>query len=273
MPELPEVETIRRQLQPALADREVLEADSHWSAKFLPAREAVGRTLGPCGRRGKYLLLPLDNGKELVIHLGMTGVLSLLEDGLGGKSSDRDETYCRAWWLLDNGQRLVFDDVRRFGRIRVVTAGDYSDIPTLRTAGPEPFDEALTATTFWESLKASKRSVKTQLLSQRPVVGVGNIYADEALWIAQINPKTTRVGFERASLLLDAIRDVLDKGIENGGTTLRDYRKADGSTGNNQTSLVAYGRSGQPCLRCNETLRSFVLDGRTTTYCAHCQRK
>jgi len=268
VPELPEVETIRRQLQPALVNREVIEADSHWSEKFTPARDATGRTLGSCGRRGKFLLLPLDNGDELVIHLGMTGVLSLIDNQTG----DRDETYCRAWWRLDNGQRLVFDDVRRFGRIRVVPAGDYSTIPTLRTAGPEPFDETLTTTTFWQSLKASRRAIKTQLLSQRPVVGVGNIYADEALWIAQINPKATRIGVERASLLLDAIREVLDKGIANGGTTLRDYRQADGSTGNNQTSLVAYGRSGQPCLRCKQTLRSFVLDGRTTTYCSLCQR-
>ncbi|MEM7275715.1 MAG: zinc finger domain-containing protein, partial [Actinomycetota bacterium] len=124
-----------------------------------------------------------------------------------------------------------------------------------------------------ERLATSRRKVKTQLLSQRPIAGVGNIYADEALWLARINPKATRLSERRATELLDAIRIVLAKGIDNGGTTLRDYRDAEGRRGDNQASLAAYGRAGQPCFRCDTELRSAVIDARTTTWCPACQRR
>ncbi len=275
MPELPEVETVRRQLAPRLQGRRVLESGSHESAKFLPAREVTGARFRDAGRRGKYLLLTLDDERELVVHLGMTGVLRF-RDG----PPDDSDPYLRAWWLLaaDSNagvgeETLEFADVRRFGRLRVVPAGDYSSIPTLRDAGPEPWDPALTEKLFWERLRASKRAVKTQLLSQRPVAGVGNIYADEALWRAQINPKVTRLGRERAGDLLEAVQHVLAQGVDNGGTTLRDYRNAEGGQGENQHRLLAYGRAGQPCLRCGETLRSGVIDARTSVWCPTCQAR
>lgn len=275
MPELPEVETIRRQLEPRLVGRKIVEADSHWSDKFTPAVEAVGQSIVTCSRRGKYLLIGLDDDRELIIHLGMTGVLTIADLGSSQYPGDDrgDDQYLRAWWLFENDERLEFKDVRRFGRLRVVERGDYSQIPTLHHAGPEPFDSDLNGTVFWENLKKSKRAIKTHLLSQKPIAGVGNIYADEALWIAKINPKTTRVGKERATELLDAIRHVLAQGIENGGTTLRDYQNANGGSGENQDSLAAYGRSGQPCLRCTRPLHSEIVDARTTTWCLQCQRR
>ncbi len=273
MPELPEVETVRRELDPRVRGRKVLEAGSHPSAKFVPAVDTIGASLTHADRRGKFLLLPLDDARELVIHLGMTGKLSFSDT-----PADPEDPYLRAWWRLAENhtapeQTLRFHDVRRFGRIRVVPAGDYSSIPTLANAGPEPWDPVLTPQLFHSLIKKSKRAIKTQLLSQRPIAGVGNIYADEALWAAQINPKVTRLGLDRAGTLLEELRDVLEKGVENGGTTLRDYRNVDGGTGENQHSLVAYGRGGQPCLRCDSTLTSAVLDARTTVWCPNCQRR
>jgi formamidopyrimidine-DNA glycosylase len=268
VPELPEVETVRRQLAPRLIGRTVIEADSHQSAKFTPARAVTGARIERADRRGKFLLFGTDDDRELVVHLGMTGKLAVVDH-----PSPERSPYLRAWWTLDDGSVLEFDDVRRFGRIRVVPTGDYSSIPTLAQAGPEPFDETLDGRQFWLNLRASRRKLKTQLLSQRPIAGVGNIYADEALWIAKINPKVTRLSEPRATVLLEAIRTVLAQGIENGGTTLRDYIDAEGQSGRNQHSLLAYGRAGQPCTRCDTRLTSAIIDARTTTWCPHCQER
>lgn len=267
MPELPEVETIRRQIRPRLIGRHVLEAGSHASAKFTPARATTGATISDVGRRGKYLLIGMDQERELVVHLGMTGRVVFRR----GPPDDSDP-HLRAWWHLDGDETMEFIDTRRFGRLRVVTAGDYSSIPTLAQAGPEPWDPALTPKIFWERLRSSKRAVKTQLLSQRPVAGVGNIYADEALWLAEINPARRSIGLDRAARLLEAVRTVMAQGIDLGGTTLRDYRNAEGGSGENQHALAAYGRAGEPCLRCGELLRSKVIDARTTVWCVACQR-
>lgn len=274
MPELPEVETVRRQLAPRLAGRQVLESGSHLSAKFTPARETTGAFFGAAERRGKYLLLPLADSdtapatRELIVHLGMTGKLQF-------RAGEPDDTnsYLRAWWHLDGNETLEFVDVRRFGRLRVVPSGDYSSIPTLHKAGPEPWDPILTDKLFWQLLGQSRRVLKTKLLSQRPIAGVGNIYADEALWIAQISPRNTRLGQQRAGELLAALRQVLEAGINNGGTTLRDYRTVDGGEGSNQHELVAYGRSGDPCLRCDTIMVSDQIDARTTTWCPQCQKR
>lgn len=265
MPELPEVETIRRQLEPQLTGRAIVAADSHPSAKFTPAVEATGAGIERVGRRGKYLLFGLDDDRELIVHLGMTGVLTVLTD-------PPESPYRRARWQLDDGRWLVFDDVRRFGRIRVVPAGDYSQVPTLRDLGPEPFDDAFTAQHLHQALNASTRRLKTQLLSQRPVAGLGNIYADEALWAARVRPTARKISGPAAARLRDACVDVLASGIDNGGTTLRDYRNAEGGTGSNQYHLRCYGRAGEPCERCSTLLRSATVDARTTTWCPTCQK-
>lgn len=275
MPELPEVETVRRQLEPRLLGRRVTEADSHESAKFTPARDVTGARFERADRRGKFLLFGTDDDRELIIHLGMTGKLTVADHGkavVDGAQPDQAD-YLRAWWRLDDDTTLEFVDVRRFGRIRVVPTGDYRSIPTLHKAGPEPFDESLDGRRFWLNLRQSRRKLKTQLLSQRPIAGVGNIYADEALWIAKINPRTTRLSEARAATLLAAIRTVLAQGINNGGTTLRDYVDAEGNTGENQHALHAYGRAGQPCSRCDTRLTSAIIDARTTTWCPSCQQR
>jgi formamidopyrimidine-DNA glycosylase len=276
MPELPEVETIRRQLEPALVGRTVVAAWGFLPPKFDQAPAAVGATIEAVGRRGKYLIMPLSERRELIIHLGMTGSLSVREPpicALPSRNGEGDpDPFARAWWALDDGAVLVFRDVRRFGRIAVVPAGSYGDLPTLAALGPEPFDPAFTAAAFHRALAASDRHIKTQLLSQRPVAGVGNIYADEALWRARLNPAARQVTRPQAARLREAIIEVLASGIDNGGTTLRDYRTVDGEPGENQDHLDCYGRAGLPCPRCATPLRSRTLDARTTTFCPRCQR-
>jgi formamidopyrimidine-DNA glycosylase len=264
MPELPEVETIRRELEPLIVGRELGEAWAFPHPKFLPALEAAGATITGVDRRGKYLLLRLDDGRDLVVHLGMTGSLRVTPSSLLP-----DDPYLRAWWQLGEADRLEYRDVRRFGRLAVAEPGAYNG--TLAVQGPDALDPSLTAEDLWRSLRRSRRAVKTQLLSQRPLAGVGNIYADEALWLAQVNPHRRSVTRRQAAALLEALREVLTAGLDNGGTTLRNYRTVLGAEGRNQHRLACYGRAGQPCLRCGTILRRTVLDSRTTTWCPTCQ--
>lgn len=282
MPELPEVETIRLELAPRLAGRRIVEAGSHRSEKFLPARETAGSVFGGVVRRGKYLVValggasqgdeagaaPADSagGQELVVHLGMTGRLQFTDD------PPPSDGYVRAWWSLDDGSVLELHDVRRFGRVRLVPAGCYDTIPTLAQLGPEPLDNEFSASGLWDALRRSRRRVKTQLLSQRPVAGLGNIYADEALWRARINPAKRRISRAEAAALHAAIPDILRQAIAHRGTTFRDYRTLLGPGGDNFAHLDCYGRSGEPCRRCGTEMRSRVLDARNTTYCPACQR-
>lgn len=273
MPELPEVETIRRQLEPLLRGAVVLAADAHWSDKFTPALEVVGSAIVEIDRRGKYLLFALDSGQELVAHLGMTGAFQVVDGQSASPKCEDHGPHVRAVWALDDQRHLVFRDTRRFGRLRVVDAGEYRDIPTLHHMGPEPLSEEFTGSTLHRAIKGRSRAIKTQLLSQRPVSGVGNIYADEALFLAGIDPRATRVGRQRCDRLAEQIKIVLQSGIDHGGTTLRDYVNAAGETGENQHELVAYGRAGEPCITCATELRSIVLDARTTTFCPSCQRR
>ena len=263
MPELPEVETVRRQLAPLVVGRRITEGWGHPSGKFSTAPLAAGASVVGVARRGKYLLLELDDERELIVHLGMTGQLRLRPGAL--------DPYVRAWWALDDGRVLELRDVRRFGRVAVVPAGEWGVMPTLAAQGPEPWDPVLDGGGLWRNLKRSRAHVKTQLLSQRPIAGVGNIYADEALWRAGIHPARRTVSRRQADRLLAELRAVLEQGIANGGTTLRDYRTPDGEPGRNQLELACYGRAGEPCLRCGTALRRTVIDARGTTLCPTCQ--
>lgn len=272
MPELPEVETIRAQLDPLLRGATVLEAWAFPSAKFTDAPLASGGLIGGIRRRGKYLLVDLDHAgtpRELVIHLGMTGRLSV---GTGSEV-EGPRPHLRARWELDDGRSFLFDDIRRFGRVAVVDRGDHGSLATLAALGPEPFDEAFTPERLRELVNRSSRAVKTQLLSQRVVAGVGNIYADEALWRARVHPAARRLTRDQSVRLRDAVRAVLAEAVSNGGTTLRDYRNVRGGTGSNQRNLDCYGQAGLPCNRCGEPLARTVIDARSTTFCRSCQRR
>lgn len=276
-----------------LVDAVLVDAWAFPSEKFTDATLAVGACITSVGRRGKYLLIGLDregHAEELVVHLGMTGRLSVAAPDAGQRSdpassepigsgsswtgstrASGEPSHPRARWVLDDGRVLWFDDVRRFGRIAVVAAGDHGRLPTLAALGPEPFDEAFDPEHLRREVNRSERAVKTQLLSQRVVAGVGNIYADEALWRSGVHPASRRLTRVAAERLRDAIRDVLAAGIANGGTTLRNYRDAAGEAGTNQRHLDCYGRGGEPCVRCGETLRRSVIDARSTVFCPVCQ--
>jgi formamidopyrimidine-DNA glycosylase len=266
MPELPEVETVRRGLVPVLAGRQVIDAWGHPSPKFSSAVEVRGLSFEGVERRGKYLLMGLDDGRRLVAHLGMTGQFQVL------RGADGPDAYVRAWWRLDDGCTLAFRDVRRFGRLAVV-GEDLSALPTLAALGPEPFDPAFDADHLWAAVRRSSTRIKTQLLGQRVVAGVGNIYADEALWRAGVHPAARRLSKPAAVRLRQAIVDVLREGVAHGGTTLRDYRTVAGESGSNQHNLDCYGQAGQPCRRCGTELRRTVIDARGTTMCPTCQRR
>ncbi len=267
MPELPEVESVRRELAPELEGRRVVDVswDSHPMVprQFIAAERLIGRRVARVGRRGKFILCSLDAELELILHLGMTGSLRF---DLG------PDPHVRARASLSDGRELCFRDVRRFGRLAVVEQGDYSLLPTLARLGPEPLSEDFDADNFALALANTKSQVKPYILSQRPVAGVGNIYADEALWLARINPASRRVGRAQAHALHAAIREVLAVAIEREGTTFRDYRMVSGASGRNAGFLVAYGQAGRPCPRCSTPLRKTVLGGRGTTYCPRCQR-
>ncbi len=237
MPELPEVETLRSALEPLVTGRCVLDAWAHRSAKFTPATAAVDATILGARRRGKFLLLPLDDGRELVIHLGMTGRLSF-----GSAPVDDSDTYRRAWFRLGrhrcpstrrSSRSTTFDGSAGSGSSRPATIRRY---PALAAAGPEPWDPALTPARFHGVIEASSRAIKTQLLSQRPIAGVGQHLRRRG---ALGGPVSTRgpdgSAPRRAERLLGEIRTALQRGIDNGGTTLRDYRRIDGAEGDNRS--------------------------------------
>ena len=262
MPELPEVESVRRQLAPELAGRRIVAVHAEPQRRFLGLELLPGRRIAEVTRRGKFLLAPLDDDLELVMHLGMTG----------GFRFDEVDAWTRAQLVLDDGRVLAFRDPRRFGRIAVVERGDYTAIPTLATLGPEPLTDDFDARVFANALARTTAPVKAALLAQRIVAGVGNIYADESLWRARIHPASRRVGRTRALTLHGHIRDVLTEAIEREGTTFRDYRMVNGESGRNAQFLAAYGQAGMPCARCGTPMRRMVLAGRGTTYCPRCQR-
>ena len=271
MPELPEVESVRRQLAPRLEGRRITGVRAAPQARFTAVHDTIDRRLLQLGRRGKYLIASLSGTRELVMHLGMTGSFRFRgEAGPDGRPWEPD-AYVRATFHLDDGAVLDFRDVRRFGRLSVIAAGDYRDIPTLATLGPEPLSAAFTPDGLHKALRATRMAVKPYLLTQRPVAGVGNIYADEVLWQARINPRARHVGKARAHGLWAAIREVLAEAIEREGTTFRDYQMVNGQSGRNAAFLVAYGQQGRPCPRCTEPLTKTVVGGRGTTYCASCQ--
>lgn len=266
MPELPEVESVRRQLDPELTGRRVIEV---WTdplptvpREFSEVERAIGKQIRNVGRRGKFMIAPLDDSLELIMHLGMTGSFSFTNK----------DAYARAIITLDDGRDLVFRDPRRFGRLAVVDAGDYTTLPTLAALGPEPLGDDFDAARFASELARTRAPIKPFLLSQKPVAGVGNIYADEALWRARIHPMSRRVGSKRALDLHRAIREVLAASLDREGTTFRDYQMVNGASGRNASFLVAYGQVGKPCPRCATPMRKIVLGGRGTTYCPGCQR-
>ena len=269
MPELPEVETVRRELEPWLRGRRIEEValvDAQPGPKYENLLSAAGREILEVTRRGKFLILPLSGEQDLIIHLGMTGIVTPKEP----------EKHVRVKLGLSSGKDpvLYFQDVRRFGRFLVVPTGDYSSLPTLHQMGPEPLSDGFHDKQFAKALEKSVTPIKTYLLSQKPVSGVGNIYADEALWGAKVHPLTpaNRVPKRQIPLLVVMIKDVLEASIRVQGTTLRDYRTTNGEVGAYLDELKAYGQEETPCARCGTPISKIVVGGRGTHFCPNCQK-
>jgi len=262
MPELPEVETVRRMLEPVVVGRRILGVEHDDERKYRRTDLAVGRRVEAINRRGKFLLFDLGE-LEMVVHLGMSGSLRLDEG-----------THTRVRIELE-GQTVFFNDPRRFGRLAVVPPGDYSEFPTLARMGPEPLSRSFTAAGFHERLQKTRRPIKTALLSQEPVAGLGNIYCDESLWLARINPlrRADTLSPAEASRLHRAIRKVLRRAVELGGSTLGDgvYVRPSGEPGYFQIEHRVYGRAGEACPRCGGDIVKIVLGGRSTHFCPSCQ--
>ncbi len=281
MPELPEVESVRRQLAPELVGRTIVGVwwDAHPHARFSDVHLVEGQRIEGLRRRGKFLLADLRSPSrpgpdELVLHLGMTGSFRLVpvSSTPSGDAEVAGFSHVRASFALDDDRVLLFRDPRRFGRVSVVAAGAYQGvIPTLAALGPEPLSEAFSPEAFAAALAATSAPVKAKLLDQRLVAGVGNIYADEALWRARIHPASRRVGRGRATALHATIREVLAAAIEREGTTFRDYQMVNGESGRYADFLDAYGQGDRPCRRCGTPLRRTVIAQRGTTYCPRCQ--
>jgi formamidopyrimidine-DNA glycosylase len=272
LPELPEVETVRRAIAPVLegARLEHVEIrDPRLVRPFDPdivAGELVGERVDSVGRRGKYLIVRFGSGRVLLIHLRMTG--SLRHAATGALA---DDPHTRAVLSLDNGSDVAYRDVRRFGTWELFEADEVEPFLAARL-GPEPLGR-LSAERLAARLAGRRAPLKSALLDQRTVAGLGNIYVDEALWQSRLHPLRPAGTLDAPELqrLHRAIRSVLRKGIERQGSTLRDYALPDGAYGTMQDEFRVYGRGGEPCPRCGTPLERVTVGGRTTTFCPRCQ--
>ena len=285
MPELPEVETVRRGLLPVLEGRrieraEVRRPDLRWPFPRRMAERLTGARVMGIGRRSKYLLVELDTGETLLVHLGMSGRMlvgrRVLGEYLHDAGAEDESPHDHVVLHMEEGQRVTFNDARRFGAMDLWPSADIAGHRLLRAIGPEPLGSVFSADTLAQAFRGKAAPVKAALLDQRIVAGLGNIYVSEALARAGIHPARAagRIGRERLERLASAIRTVLEEAIEAGGSTLRDHRQADGEPGAFQHRFRAYGRVGEPCLTegCGGTVRRIVQAGRSTFYCAGCQR-
>jgi formamidopyrimidine-DNA glycosylase len=274
VPELPEVETIRRELEPLLAGRTIVRAeidDPRLTRPLAPQEVAAalaGERFTALGRRGKYLLVGLAGGETLVVHLRMTG--SLRHRQAGSDSLPHE----RARLALDDGSELVYRDVRRFGTWRLLDAGELESYIAARV-GPEPLAADFSPEIMRGRLAGRQIALKAALLDQRTLAGLGNIYVDEALWAAHLHPATAAGSLTRQATLRlhGAIRETLALGIARQGATLRDYARPDGESGSMQKEFRVYGREGEPCERCRTPIEKTRVAGRGTWFCPRCQRR
>ncbi len=291
MPELPEVECLRRSLEPHLIGRTVSRAilrrqdicevftESRRARHATPADLLQGLTISHLHRRGKQLAILSHQGPLLVVHLGMTGQLLFSPSPPGGgpgwgrrNRASPKQTHVHATWTLSNSAgQLLFRDPRRFGGLWTFPSLDALTTTRWSTLGPDAL--TVTAPQLADALKGSRRATKAALLDQAVLAGVGNIYADESLFIAGINPRRLASALKPPQIdaLASAIREVLARSISTGGSTLRDYRDANGQAGSSQLTHAVYGRSAQACLRCSTRLRHAQVAQRTTVWCPNCQ--
>ena len=279
MPELPEVETVRRGLMPRMAGRRIVRLQQRRRDLRVPlpekfAARVEGRTVTGIDRRAKYLLIRLDDGQTLIVHLGMSGRMTLYDAETA--ASHPLGAHDHVVFDMDDGWQVRFNDARRFGLKVLVPDEAVASHKYFRSLGPEPLDDAFTSEVLAARLAGRRTPIKAALLDQKTLVGVGNIYACEALFLAGISPRRSAhtVKGERADRLVAAIKRVLLRSIEDGGSTLRDHVQPGGELGYFQTRFNVYDRAGIACPTpaCGHTVRRLVQAGRSTFYCTRCQR-
>ena len=293
MPELPEVETVRRGLIPAMEGARIVRVTAHRGDLRFPLQQDFaarldGRKVTGLGRRAKYLLADLDSGDVLLMHLGMSGSFRVMLDGHGKTPGafhhrrNESRTHDHVVFEMENGAVIAFNDPRRFGYMKIVARADLEGEAFLKALGPEPLGNAFDAAMLAQACKGKKTSLKAALLDQRVVAGLGNIYVCEALFRSRLSPKrqastlANRSGAptEHAVRLVAAIRTVLNAAIEAGGSSLRDHRQTSGELGYFQHSFQVYDREGEPCRTrgCRGTVKRFTQNGRSTFWCPSCQK-
>ncbi|MBT8103575.1 MAG: bifunctional DNA-formamidopyrimidine glycosylase/DNA-(apurinic or apyrimidinic site) lyase [Gammaproteobacteria bacterium] len=269
MPELPEVETSRRGIEPHIIDATISrvvirERRLRWPVSKDVDHNLPGQTILSVGRRAKYLLINTATGTA-ILHLGMSGSVCMVDRGTPAGVHDHVDIE------FESGLMLRFRDPRRFGSLHWSTSP--LSHPLLRPLGPEPLGDEFDGHYLWQKSRGRKVSIKQFIMNAHIVVGVGNIYASESLFMAGIHPRRAagRIARQRYDALADAIKDVLSKAIRAGGTTLRDFYGGDGEAGYFQQQLEAYGREDEPCRRCNTPITAIVQGQRSTYYCKTCQ--
>ncbi|WP_375229491.1 bifunctional DNA-formamidopyrimidine glycosylase/DNA-(apurinic or apyrimidinic site) lyase [Roseobacter sp. S98] len=283
MPELPEVETVRRGLTPAMegaviAQADVNRPDLRWPFPERMAERLTGAQVLRLRRRSKYILADLDTGETLLIHLGMSGRMLVSGDPLGQFVHDHPapEKHDHVVFHMDNGARITFNDPRRFGAMDLMQTAGAETHKLLAVLGPEPLGNDFHESHLIDAFRGRMTPVKSALLDQKIVSGLGNIYVCEALYRAKIHPKRKagRISEPRVAALVPIIRQVLADAIEAGGSSLRDFRQADGELGYFQHSFDVYGRENEPCRTpaCPGVIGRIVQSGRSSFYCAQCQR-
>ncbi len=270
MPELPEVETTRRGIRPHVAGHTVVgvtvrEHRLRWPVPPDLGRRLRGRVIVEVDRRGKYLLFRFEAG-SVILHLGMSGSLRIVSNGTAPKHHDHVDV------ILEDGSCIRLRDPRRFGAL-LWTQGDPLRHPLLASLGPEPLGNAFNGDWLREKTRGRRAAVKACLMDSRVVAGIGNIYANEALFLAGIHParQAGRISLSRYERLAETVKQVLHEAISAGGTTLRDFTSSDGSPGYFQQRLRVYGREQAPCEVCGHPLRKRLIGQRSSYYCPHCQ--
>jgi len=274
MPELPEVETSKKGIAPFCENQTVVEArvrtkKLRWALEPKLAKYLKGQVVKTVNRRGKYLLIEFEEGKEpgcLMIHLGMSGSLRVIEAGLEAAKHDHFDL------VLSSGKAIRFNDPRRFGSL--IWNRESLSHPLLDTLGPEPLHDEFDSEYLFAVCQKRKAAIKQVIMDSKAVVGVGNIYAQESLFIAGIHPSraANRVSKKRIEVLVEAIKQVLAEAIKAGGSSLKDFTNADGKPGYFQHTFQVYGRAGEECNICQNILKHKQLGQRTSTYCPSCQK-
>jgi formamidopyrimidine-DNA glycosylase len=293
MPELPEVETVRRGLQPAMEGAKILKAEARRKDLRFPFQEDFiarleGQTVTGLGRRAKYLMADLGSGDVLLMHLGMSGSFRVLEAGSNTVPGQfhyprsEDRAHDHVVFHMSTGAAVVFNDPRRFGYMKIIARNALEDEPLLKGLGPEPLGNEFDAAMLARACANKKTSLKAALLDQRVVAGLGNIYVCEALFRAHLSPRrlaatlATRKGdpTDHATRLVTSIHDVLNQAIKAGGSSISDHRQTTGELGYFQHSFQVYDREGEKCQSkgCGGVVRRFVQNGRSTFWCPKCQK-